>query len=112
MPLIDLALDLINEEIGELRTAIRKGFTKGLDRVEIADAIGDSIVTLLGLAYRLNIDMVPVMSAIFESNNSKFLQGVHHREDGKITKGPAFVPPKILEALQKGRHMGRISGQF
>ena len=93
-----LALALIKEEVEELYCA-----QADKNSIEIADALADIIVTVLGMAYRFDIDLQPVMQTVMESNWSKFAQGVHRRDDGKILKGPAYVPPDIQGALKKGR---------
>jgi len=87
---------LINEESEELLEAMLKD-----DTVEIADAIGDSIWVLLGLACTLGIDMDRVWQEIRASNMSKFpLDGKpKFREDGKILKPDTFFEPDIKHAL-------------
>ena len=66
--------------------------------VEIADAIGDRIFVLVGTALCYGIPLRKVLQAIFISNMSKLSDdGLPiKREDGKIMKGPNFVPPTDL----------------
>lgn len=62
--------------------------------VEIADALGDIVVTAYGMAIRHGIDLDRVLAAIMESNMTKEPNGM-----GKIKKGADYQPPKIAEAL-------------
>lgn len=64
------------------------------DVVEIADALGDIVVTAYGMAIRHGIDLDRVLAAIMESNMTKESNGL-----GKIRKGADYVAPKIAEAL-------------
>lgn len=64
------------------------------DLIEIADALGDIVVTAYGMAIRHGIDLDRVLAAIMESNMTKTANGL-----GKIKKGDDYVPPKIAEAL-------------
>lgn len=64
------------------------------DVIEIADALGDIVFTAYGMAVRHGIDLDRVLAAICESNMTKEPNG-----QGKIRKGPDYVPPKIAEAL-------------
>jgi len=90
---IPLALRLIGEEHCELVEAVHR-----TDIVETADAIGDCIVVLLGLARRLGIDMHPVMAEIQRSNMAK--AGGPVRPDGKRLKPPGWTPPNIARVLR------------
>jgi len=92
----DLYFRLVLEEISELQLALLLN-----DPIEVADAIGDSIWVLLGLACTLGIDMDRVWQEIRVSNMSKFpLDGKpKFREDGKILKPDTFFEPDIKHAL-------------
>ena len=88
---------LILEELEELRMA---DFND--DLVEVADAIGDLLVVVLGTAVAYGIDIDPIFQEIHRSNMSKFIDG-HKREDGKWIKGPSYSPANlkpIIEAQQ------------
>jgi hypothetical protein len=95
-----LAVDLIDEEIGETKAALN-AWTQNRSEalVGIADGIGDSIVVLCGLAYRLGIPLAAVMEEILASNDSKLIGGVQYRADGKILKGPHYKPPDLPRAM-------------
>ena len=102
---IRLALELIDEEMSrELRPpALRLSNDDATALPELADAIADSIVVLLGLAYRVGIDVAPVFDEVMRANWSKLLGGVKRRDDGKILKGPHYVAPDVPAAIKRGR---------
>lgn len=100
------AFGFIEEEVNELWEALGLDTGCGIDGccedlegsepnlIESADAIGDIIVTAVGLAVRMGIDTDRVLDAIMTSNMTKEANGM-----GKIRKGADYVPPKIAEAL-------------
>jgi len=101
------AFDFIEEEVMELWEAAGLDDGCGIpdccptdsdageaDLIEVADALGDIIVTAVGFAVRMGIDTDRVLAAIMESNMTKTPNGL-----GKIKKGDDYVPPKIAEAL-------------
>lgn len=99
------AFGFIEEELDELYAALRLSQGCGpkccgveddreIDLVESADAIGDIIVTAVGLGVRLGVDTNMILKAIMDSNMTKEANGM-----GKIKKGADYQPPKISEAL-------------
>jgi predicted HAD superfamily Cof-like phosphohydrolase len=62
--------------------------------VEIADALGDIVVTAYGMAIRHGIDLDVVLREIMESNMTKTANGL-----GKIQKGPEYRAPDIARVL-------------
>lgn len=92
-PNLALALELIEEEIGELRDAIEAG-----DLVEIADGAFDSVWVLCSYAAELGINGNAVWSEIKRSNFEK--TGATRRADGKILKPEGWRPPDIKAALK------------
>lgn len=64
------------------------------DLIEIADALGDIVVTAYGKAIRHGIDLDLVLKEIMESNMTKEANGL-----GKIKKGADYRPPNIARAL-------------
>lgn len=91
----DLYMELIREEFEELREAHNNS-----DIVEAADACGDLIWVILGLANSLGIPMHRVWYEVSASNMSKTVEGkVIKREDGKILKPDTYFPPNINRAL-------------
>jgi len=125
--IIDLRVTLIEEEVKETLTAIRRK-----DLVEVADGIADSIVVLVGTARALGIDLTPVWNEVHRSNMAKFPKcepcwgtgvvrassvpediesrkcqecngrgtGLLLREDGKILKPKGWTPPDIAGVLR------------
>lgn len=90
-----LYMKLIREEFEELQ----EGF-KNNDIVETADACGDLIWVILGLANSLGIPMRAVWQEVATSNMSKTVEGkVIKRDDGKILKPDTYFPPNIHRAL-------------
>lgn len=73
----------------------------GVDTVEAADALGDIIYVVLGMAIEMGIDLDSVLREIHASNLTKLGYDGHpiYREDGKVMKGPNYVRPNIARAL-------------
>ena len=95
---------LVNEEIGEFNAALNAMLIapeeKG-PRVELLDAIADSIVVLIGTANALEMDLDTAMRRVFESNLTK-LGGdgrPFYNSDGKVMKGPNFIPPDLRDLV-------------
>jgi predicted HAD superfamily Cof-like phosphohydrolase len=67
-----------------------------VDRKEMLDALCDQIVTAIGCAHMLGMDITQAMQRINESNWSKFVDGKPvFDENGKIKKGPDYVKPNL-----------------
>lgn len=70
------------------------------DRKATLDAIGDIIVTLVGVATYAKMDIVGGLQEISDSNYSKFVDGEPLLDkDGKITKGPNYFKPELEKFL-------------
>jgi len=87
----ELRSKLISEEATETIDAIAAG-----DLVEAVDGLADLIYVCLGAAVTWGVDMEPVFQRVHASNMTK-TGGV--RSDGKILKGPGFVPPDVAGEL-------------
>ncbi|WIK59025.1 GNAT family N-acetyltransferase [Actinotignum urinale] len=114
---IGLRMSLIAEEFTELVAAcyggvaggeIEKAFNRAVsaddntrDIIEIADAMGDLIYVIYGMALELGVSMERVLATIQASNLSKLGEDGKpiYREDGKVLKGPNFFDPDIRGAL-------------
>ena len=72
------------------------------DTVEVADALGDLIYVIYGMALELGIPLSRVLDEIQASNLSKLGADGQpiYREDGKVLKGPDYFPPNISRALE------------
>ena len=104
---VDAAVEIMLEEVQELRDA-----KEADDLVEIADALGDILVTVYGViravhldAAEYNLPIDDIFSEIMDSNFSKFVLGADgqhaalFREDGKILKGPNYFRPNLAKVL-------------
>ncbi len=91
-----LRIDLIMEEAEEFETAVHRG-----DVVAAADALADLLYVTLGSAVEFGIDLEPVFKEVHASNLRK--TGGTLRADGKLLKGPNWVPPDIKGCLERQR---------
>ena len=101
-----LRTDLIGEELGELKLAL-DGYDKHgaplnehAQVVAAADALGDLVYVIAGAAVTWGIPLAEVFDAIHRSNMTKSV--TDKRADGKVMKGPDYVPPDIAGALILG----------
>lgn len=71
------------------------------DTVESADALGDLIYVIYGMALETGIPLADVLREIQASNMSKLgADGKPiYRADGKVLKGPNFFSPDIARVL-------------
>ena len=95
--LADLRLDLIQEEVGELLTALEKK-----DIVEIADALTDILYVTYGAGHAVGLDLDECFEEVHQSNMSKLgIDGKPiYREDGKVLKGRGYKPPQLGRIIQ------------
>lgn len=84
--------ELIEEELLEYRDANARG-----DLVAVADALGDLLYTVLGLACLHGIDAQPIFDEVHRSNMTK--EPVTDNPLKLCRKGAAFRPPRIAELL-------------
>ena len=94
-----LRTSLKDEESRELDLAIEQR-----DILGVADAIGDLIYVLVGMALEFGIPLDQVWAAIQTANMAKVdpeTGEVVRREDGKILKPDGWAPPDIAQALLK-----------
>jgi len=92
----ELRLDLINEEVEELMTAVDND-----DIVEIADALTDILYVVYGTGHAYGIDLDDCFDEVHRSNMSKLGEDGKplYREDGKVLKGPDYFPPNLEDVL-------------
>jgi len=100
-------MKMIQEEIAEFDEAFHRG-----DRVEMADALGDTIVVLMGTMSKLGFDYQRVMEAIVKSNNSKRNEKgtLEKNEDGKIIKGKNFKKPDLSFTEKPAEYVFKVVG--
>ena len=68
----------------------------GLDKVQLLDDIVDEIVTRVGEAHMLGLDIIGALAEVNRSNFSKFENGKPvFNEQGKISKGKDYTPPQL-----------------
>lgn len=96
--LAGMRLDIMIEEVKELRDAVAVG-----DLVGIADALADIVYVAHGTALTYGIDLPACLAEVHRSNMSKLgLNGKPLlRGDGKVLKGPNYSPPNIASLLVK-----------
>lgn len=114
---IHMRMSLVAEEFSELvgaaygkeaRSLIEEAFQAARaaddhtrDTVEVADALGDLVYVIYGMALELGIPMGALLHEIQRSNLSKLGPDGKpiYREDGKVLKGDDFFPPNIPGVL-------------
>ena len=70
------------------------------ERVELLDALCDQVVTAVGVAYMMGMDIEGALAEVNRSNWSKFEGGVPvFNEHGKIAKGVEYTPPELSDYI-------------
>ena len=93
---IALRLELIQEELNELREAIGNA-----DIVEVADALTDILYVTYGAGHAVGIDLEACFREVHHSNMSKLEDGKPiYREDGKVMKGKNYYAPNLRKVLK------------
>ncbi|GAA4422421.1 hypothetical protein GCM10023169_16860 [Georgenia halophila] len=114
---IHMRMALVSEELAELVEAVygqqagaemSAAFTRAVaaddgtrDTLEAADALGDLVYVVYGMALECGIPLDDVLAEIQASNLSKLGEDGKpiYREDGKVLKGPGYFPPDITRVL-------------
>ena len=90
--IINLRLDLIREELSELKVAIEKKDIK-----EVADALTDILYVTYGAGHAFGINLDKCFEEVQNSNMSKL--GADGKpifnEHGKVMKGPDYFKPNL-----------------
>ena len=91
-----LRIDLIEEELGELKDACRQE-----DLVAVADALTDLLYVVYGAGHAFGIDLDKCFEEVHRSNMSKLGEDGKpiFREDGKVLKGPGYSEPDLARVL-------------
>lgn len=81
------------------------------DTVETADALGDLVYVIYGMALECGIPLPEVLAEVQASNLSKLgADGAPiYRADGKVLKGPGFREPDIAAVLERAAASRRPS---
>ena len=95
---MELRIDLIEEELGELRNAIIDGDGT---LVDVADALSDLLYVVYGAGHSFGIDLDKCFEEVHSSNMSKLGEDGKpiYREDGKVLKGKNFREPNLNKIL-------------
>ena len=91
-----LRLDLIFEEIEELKIAMEKR-----DLLEVADALTDILYVTYGAGHAFGIDLDKCFDEVQNSNMSKLGEDGKpiYNESGKVMKGPNYFKPDLLKFI-------------
>ena len=89
-----LRIDLIKEEIEELREAMDNN-----DLLEVADALTDILYVTYGAGHAFGIDLDKCFDEVQNSNMSKLSENGEpiYNESGKVMKGPNYFKPNLLK---------------
>lgn len=70
------------------------------ERVDLLDALCDQVVTAVGVAYMMGMDIEGALAEVNRSNWSKFEGGVPvFNAQGKIAKGVEYTPPELSDYI-------------
>ena len=111
------AIEPLDEQTGKLMDEARASLRKLSDalksgqalivhddiaRTSLLDGLCDTIVTSVGCAHALGMDIVGAMGEVNSSNFSKFEAGAPvFKENGKIGKGKDYRPPNLRPFIIK-----------
>ena len=92
-----LRIDLIAEELKELKKAIKENNIK-----ETADALTDILYVTYGAGHAFGIDLDKCFNEVQSSNMSKLGENGKpiYNEKGKVMKGPNYFKPNLLKILK------------
>ena len=94
---IQLRYDLIEEELKELKNAVK---TRNLK--EVADALTDILYVTYGAGHAYGINLDNCFAEVQKSNMSKL--GINgkpiYNEKGKVMKGPKYFEPNLKQFIE------------
>ena len=74
-----------------------------ISKTELLDSLCDQIVTAIGVAHMLGMDIERALAEVNRSNHSKFEDGkAVFDENGKIAKGKHYSKPELARFVSKG----------
>ena len=93
----DLRVSLIEEELSELKEAI-----KNKDIKEVADALTDILYVTYGAGHAFGIDLDKCFDEVQRSNMSKLDENGKpiFNEQGKVLKGPNYFKPNLEKFIK------------
>ena len=91
-----LRLDLISEELEELKNAMRSK-----DLLEVADALTDILYVTYGAGHAFGINLDKCFDEVQNSNMSKLGSDGKpiYNDSGKVMKGPNYFKPDLSKFL-------------
>ena len=97
-----LRLDLIAEELGELKEAMKNN-----DLLEVADALTDILYVTYGAGHAFGINLDKCFEEVQNSNMSKLDSNGKpiYNENGKVMKGPNYFKPNLSKFLTSWKIM-------
>tara|TARA_Y100000992_G_C20842847_1_gene294575 strand:- start:51 stop:422 length:372 start_codon:yes stop_codon:yes gene_type:complete len=92
-----LRLDLIEEELGELKAAMNKN-----DLLEVADALTDILYVTYGAGHAFGINLDKCFNEVQNSNMSKLdeIGKPIYNDAGKVMKGPKYFKPDLTKFIK------------
>ncbi len=95
--ILKLRIDLIQEELDELKEAIEK---KNI--VEVADALTDILYVTYGAGHSFGINLDDCFAEVQRSNMSKLDKDGKpiFSESGKVLKGPNYFKPDLKQYIK------------
>ena len=105
--IINLRIDLIREELSELKEAIEKKDIK-----EVADALTDILYVTYGAGHAFGINLDKCFEEVQNSNMSKLGEDGKpiFNDKGKVMKGPNYFKPDLSKFLTKWKTI--ITGYY
>lgn len=97
----EIRLMLIREEFKEVVDELLDIINGHGDRINLAKELADLLYVVYGTADAFEIPLQEVFDAVHKSNMTKVGESgkVERRKDGKILKGPNYVPPDIASVV-------------
>ena len=92
-----LRLDLIEEELGELKEAMKNN-----DILEVADALTDILYVTYGAGHAFGINLDKCFEEVQNSNMSKLGAAGEpiYNDVGKVMKGPNYFKPDLSKFIK------------
>ena len=94
--IVSLRIDLINEELSELREAVKKKDIK-----EVADALTDILYVTYGAGTAFGVNLDKCFEEVHNSNMSKLGSDGKpiYNDKGKVMKGPKYFKPDLSKHI-------------
>ena len=95
--ILQLRIDLIEEELNELKEAINNN-----DIVGVADALTDILYVTYGAGHSFGVNLDQCFEEVQRSNMSKLGENGKpiYNESGKVMKGPNYFVPNLKKIIE------------